>query len=56
MVEFSSGLIRGLGTVVVAVAFIDLALWVFSPRLKPRPSVAPLFSLSLLSRHSGLSS
>ncbi|WP_296182846.1 cbb3-type cytochrome oxidase subunit 3 [Pseudomonas sp. UBA1879] len=26
------GMIRGLGTVVVMVAFIGLALWVFSPR------------------------
>ncbi|MBC3413690.1 cbb3-type cytochrome c oxidase subunit 3 [Pseudomonas sp. SWRI51] len=28
------GMIRGLGTVVVLVAFIGLALWVFSPRRK----------------------
>ena len=28
------GVIRGLGTVVVMVAFIGLALWVFSPRRK----------------------
>lgn len=28
------GTIRGLGTVVVMVAFIGLALWVFSPRRK----------------------
>ena len=26
------GMIRGLGTVVVLVAFVGLALWVFSPR------------------------
>ncbi|QXI46368.1 cbb3-type cytochrome c oxidase subunit 3 [Pseudomonas anuradhapurensis] len=26
------GMIRGLGTVVVMVAFVGLALWVFSPR------------------------
>ena len=26
------GMIRGLGTVVVMVAFIGLALWVFSPK------------------------
>ena len=32
VLEISSGMIRGLGTVVVAVAFIGLALWVFSPR------------------------
>ncbi|MCU1728712.1 cbb3-type cytochrome c oxidase subunit 3 [Pseudomonas sp. 7P_10.2_Bac1] len=30
----NSAMIRGLGTVVVAVAFIGLALWVFSPRRK----------------------
>ncbi|KQB55352.1 cytochrome oxidase [Pseudomonas endophytica] len=30
----SSGTIRGLGTLLVAVAFIGLALWVFSPRRK----------------------
>ena len=34
VLEMSSGMIRGLGTVVVAVAFIGLALWVFSPRRK----------------------
>lgn len=28
------GTIRGLGTVVVTVAFIGLALWVYSPRRK----------------------
>jgi cytochrome c oxidase cbb3-type subunit 4 len=28
------GTIRGLGTLVVMVAFIGLALWVFSPRRK----------------------
>lgn len=28
------GTIRGLGTVIVMVAFIGLALWVFSPRRK----------------------
>lgn len=28
------GMIRGLGTVVVMVAFIGLALWVFSPKRK----------------------
>ncbi|MBK5355022.1 cbb3-type cytochrome c oxidase subunit 3 [Pseudomonas sp. TH41] len=28
--EMSSGMIRGLGTVVVFVAFVGLALWVFS--------------------------
>ncbi|RRV05788.1 cbb3-type cytochrome c oxidase subunit 3 [Pseudomonas sp. v388] len=28
------GMIRGLGTLVVMIAFIGLALWVFSPRRK----------------------
>ncbi|WP_093459415.1 MULTISPECIES: cbb3-type cytochrome c oxidase subunit 3 [unclassified Pseudomonas] len=28
------GMIRGLGTIVVMVAFIGLSLWVFSPRRK----------------------
>ncbi|MFB4394387.1 MULTISPECIES: cbb3-type cytochrome oxidase subunit 3 [unclassified Pseudomonas] len=28
------GMIRGLGTVVVLVAFVGLALWVFSPHRK----------------------
>ncbi|MBA6100111.1 cbb3-type cytochrome c oxidase subunit 3 [Pseudomonas juntendi] len=28
------GMIRGLGTVVVMVAFVGLALWVFNPRRK----------------------
>ncbi|MDZ5602326.1 cbb3-type cytochrome c oxidase subunit 3 [Pseudomonas sp. RP23018S] len=28
------GMIRGLGTVVVLVAFVGLALWVFSPKRK----------------------
>ncbi len=28
------GMIRGLGTIVVMVAFVGLALWVFSPRRK----------------------
>jgi cytochrome c oxidase cbb3-type subunit 4 len=30
VVEMSSGMIRGLGTVVVFVAFVGLSLWVFS--------------------------
>jgi len=29
-----TGMIRGLGTLVVLVAFVGLALWVFSPRRK----------------------
>lgn len=34
MIDMDIGMIRGLGTVVVMVAFIGLALWVFSPRRK----------------------
>lgn len=34
MIAMDMGTIRGLGTVVVMVAFIGLALWVFSPRRK----------------------
>lgn len=34
MIAMDIGTIRGLGTVVVMVAFIGLALWVFSPRRK----------------------
>ncbi|MFC6336424.1 CcoQ/FixQ family Cbb3-type cytochrome c oxidase assembly chaperone [Pseudomonas sp. CCM 7891] len=30
--EFDAGTIRGLGTLVVAIAFIGLSLWVFSTR------------------------
>ncbi|MFJ3367525.1 cbb3-type cytochrome oxidase subunit 3 [Pseudomonas sp. NPDC086251] len=35
VVEMSSGMIRGLGTVVVFVAFVGLALWVFSSKRSP---------------------
>jgi cytochrome c oxidase cbb3-type subunit 4 len=34
VIAMDIGMIRGLGTVVVMVAFIGLALWVFSPRRK----------------------
>lgn len=34
MIAMDIGTIRGLGTVVVMVAFIGLALWVYSPRRK----------------------
>ena len=34
MIAMDIGMIRGLGTLVVMVAFIGLALWVFSPRRK----------------------
>ncbi|MNL71897.1 Cbb3-type cytochrome oxidase component FixQ [compost metagenome] len=34
VIEMSTGLIRGLGTVVVFVAFVGLTLWVFSSKRK----------------------
>lgn len=34
MIAMDIGTVRGLGTVVVMVAFIGLALWVYSPRRK----------------------
>ena len=34
MTAMHIGMIRGLGTLVVMIAFIGLALWVFSPRRK----------------------
>lgn len=34
--EISSGLIRGLGTVVVFVAFVGLTLWVFNSKRNER--------------------
>ncbi|WP_130931681.1 CcoQ/FixQ family Cbb3-type cytochrome c oxidase assembly chaperone [Pseudomonas sp. Sample_24] len=34
VVELSTGMIRGLGTVVVFVAFLGLTLWVFSSKRK----------------------
>ncbi|WPN56203.1 CcoQ/FixQ family Cbb3-type cytochrome c oxidase assembly chaperone [Pseudomonas sp. P9_31] len=33
--EMSSGMIRGLGTVVVFVAFVGLTLWVFNGKRNP---------------------
>ncbi|MGE8101211.1 cbb3-type cytochrome oxidase subunit 3 [Pseudomonas fluorescens] len=33
--EISSGMIRGLGTVVVFVAFVGLTLWVFNGKRSP---------------------
>nr|WP_302470678.1 CcoQ/FixQ family Cbb3-type cytochrome c oxidase assembly chaperone [Pseudomonas farris] len=33
--EMSSGMIRGLGTVVVFVAFVGLTLWVFNSKRNP---------------------
>ncbi|WPN45672.1 MULTISPECIES: cbb3-type cytochrome oxidase subunit 3 [unclassified Pseudomonas] len=35
VVELSTGMIRGLGTVVVFVAFIGLTLWVFNGKRAP---------------------
>jgi len=32
VIEMSTGMIRGLGTLVVAIAFIGLSLWVFNNR------------------------
>lgn len=35
VVEISTGMIRGLGTVVVFVAFVGLTLWVFNAKRSP---------------------
>ncbi|SFH36924.1 cbb3-type cytochrome c oxidase subunit 3 [Pseudomonas sp. NFACC45] len=40
--EMSTGMIRGLGTVVVFVAFIGLTLWVFSSKRSPEFAEARL--------------
>jgi cytochrome c oxidase cbb3-type subunit 4 len=40
--EMSSGMIRGLGTVVVFVAFVGLALWVFNGKRSPEFAEARL--------------
>ena len=40
--EMSTGMIRGLGTVVVFVAFIGLILWVFSSKRGPEFAQARL--------------
>ncbi|MGE8190278.1 cbb3-type cytochrome oxidase subunit 3 [Pseudomonas sp. NPDC086278] len=40
--EISSGMIRGLGTVVVFVAFVGLALWVFNSKRNPQFAEARL--------------
>ena len=42
VVEMSSGMIRGLGTVVVFVAFVGLAFWVFSGKRSPEFAEARL--------------
>ncbi|WP_275959756.1 cbb3-type cytochrome oxidase subunit 3 [Pseudomonas vanderleydeniana] len=33
--EMSSGMIRGLGTLVVMIAFVGLAIWVFNAKRNP---------------------
>ncbi|MHC8354854.1 cbb3-type cytochrome oxidase subunit 3 [Pseudomonas sp. LB3P81] len=40
--ELSSGMIRGLGTVVVFVAFVGLTLWVFNSKRNPEFAEARL--------------
>ena len=42
VVEMSSGMIRGLGTLVVAIAFIGLSLWVFNSKRNPEFAQASL--------------
>ncbi|TPG79761.1 cbb3-type cytochrome oxidase subunit 3 [Pseudomonas arsenicoxydans] len=42
VVELSSGMIRGLGTVVVFVAFVGLTLWVFNSKRNPEFAEARL--------------
>ncbi|MCK1793704.1 cbb3-type cytochrome oxidase subunit 3 [Pseudomonas violetae] len=40
--ELSTGMIRGLGTVVVFVAFVGLTLWVFNTKRNPEFAEARL--------------
>jgi cytochrome c oxidase cbb3-type subunit 4 len=42
VVEMSTGMIRGLGTVVVFIAFVGLTLWVFSGNRGPEFAEARL--------------
>lgn len=42
VLEMSTGMIRGLGTVVVFVAFVGLALWVFNGKRSPEFAEARL--------------
>ncbi|KPU61392.1 cbb3-type cytochrome oxidase component FixQ family protein [Pseudomonas fluorescens] len=42
VVEMSTGMIRGLGTVVVFIAFVGLTLWVFSGKRGPEFAEARL--------------
>ena len=41
-VEMSTGMIRGLGTVVVFIAFVGLTLWVFNRKRTPEFAEARL--------------
>ncbi|PMZ92761.1 MULTISPECIES: cbb3-type cytochrome c oxidase subunit 3 [Pseudomonas] len=41
-IELSTGMIRGLGTVVVFVAFVGLTLWVFNGKRSPEFAEARL--------------
>ncbi|MFJ5240979.1 cbb3-type cytochrome oxidase subunit 3 [Pseudomonas neuropathica] len=42
VIEMSAGMIRGLGTVVVFVAFVGLTLWVFNRKRTPEFAEARL--------------
>jgi cytochrome c oxidase cbb3-type subunit 4 len=42
VVEMSTGMIRGLGTVVVFIAFVGLTLWVFNSKRSPEFAEARL--------------
>ncbi|MCP1444444.1 cytochrome c oxidase cbb3-type subunit 4 [Pseudomonas sp. GGS8] len=42
IIDMSTGLIRGLGTVVVFVAFVGLTLWVFNSKRNPQFAEARL--------------
>ena len=42
VIELSTGMIRGLGTVVVFVAFVGLTLWVFNAKRSPEFAEARL--------------
>ncbi|MVV48213.1 CcoQ/FixQ family Cbb3-type cytochrome c oxidase assembly chaperone [Pseudomonas sp. PB120] len=42
MFEMDSGMIRGLGTVVVFIAFVGLTLWVFNGKRNPEFAEARL--------------
>jgi cytochrome c oxidase cbb3-type subunit 4 len=42
VIDMSTGLIRGLGTVVVLVAFVGLTLWVFNSKRNPQFAEARL--------------